>query len=58
MQCFKCGRVLKSGGKHYYLHGKPIGPTCYESLGHKPKQLPATKVVANEQPDLFKEVEK
>jgi hypothetical protein len=50
--------VLKSGGKHYYLHGKPIGPTCYESLGHKPKQLPATKVVANEQPDLFKEVEK
>jgi len=56
MKCFKCGRTLQSYTKHFYLDGKPIGPTCYESLGQKPQSKVANKVIINDQPDLFKEM--
>ena len=55
MKCFKCGRALQSGTKHFYLDGKPIGPTCYAALGQKPQNKITNKVIVNDQPDLFGE---
>ena len=55
MKCFKCGRTLQSNTKHFYINGKPIGPTCYANIGQKTKIMPS-KAVINDQPDFFKEM--
>jgi len=55
LRCFKCGKPLKSGCKHFYLDGKAIGPTCYDELKNKAYKPHNSQAVINDQPDLFKE---
>lgn len=56
MRCFKCGRPLHGSEKPHYIDGKPIGPTCYKKL--QIAKAAKSKAVKNEQPDLFKDLEK
>lgn len=55
MKCAICGRVLKSTTKHHFIGGMPIGPTCYARLDTKKVRIVQSKVIANDQPDLFKD---
>jgi hypothetical protein len=55
MKCAICGRQLKPTTKHHFIGGMPIGPTCYARLDTKKVRIVPSKVIANDQPDLFED---
>ena len=54
MKCAMCGRSLKTTTKHHFIWNMPIGPTCWAKMDNK-KLVIKHKVIANDQPDLFKD---
>lgn len=54
MKCAMCGRSLKPTTKHHFIGNMPIGPTCWAKMDSK-KPVIKNKVIANDQPDLFKD---